>query len=504
VKFFVLGLTIVITLLSMGVYVTGQTGSEIVLHPSFTEQFYGRWARTWDVDGQSGIVMTSIDSGYDSLNSPPIGTTNNLQYRFWARSATRYRLWLRLKAANNSKWNDSVWVQFDRAVDKSGNSIYRTGSSSALLVNLENCFGCGTSGWGWQNRAWWLNDTGEIWFEQDGWQTISIWIREDGVSLESIVLSAARYVDSPPGPVRNADSRVAVSWDERSPASPPNVVSPFLGAQAIPPEDGANALFVSSGPCVRQDVYLGTSNPPPLVAASQSCGVYQLPALQPATTYYWRIDAYGYQGVTPGQTGYFTTRGAPPGNIVLYPSDLDWRWLHEPWMLAADPTGTVVNSWKSARVLRTEDRGWSSVDMPPIPSATNWINIPFMAEADVPYHLWLRMKAQNNSKWNDSLWVQFSNASIGGSPAYKIDSSNALLVNLEDCYGCGHDEWGWQDSSWWLNQSATVTFTTPFQVLRLIVREDGVSVDQIVLSPSEFLHQPPGPPKGDRTVVPKP
>jgi len=40
--------------------------------------------------------------------------------------------------------------------------------------------------------------------------------------------------------------------------------------------------------------------------------------------------------------------------------------------------------------------------------------------------------------------------------------------------------------------------------LRIQVREDGVQLDQIVLSPTTYLNTPPGPASNDATIVPKP
>lgn len=42
------------------------------------------------------------------------------------------------------------------------------------------------------------------------------------------------------------------------------------------------------------------------------------------------------------------------------------------------------------------------------------------------------------------------------------------------------------------------------QTLRIQVREDGVKLDQIVLSPQTYLKSAPGGPTNDTTVVAKP
>jgi hypothetical protein len=114
-----------------------------------------------------------------------------------------HRLWLRLRGTADSKWNESVWVQLSDSVNASGSPVYRIGSGSGLLVNLENCSGCGIAGWGWQNRAYWLSDTGELRFAASGPHTIRIGVREDGVQLDQIVLSPSRYLSTPPGASKN-------------------------------------------------------------------------------------------------------------------------------------------------------------------------------------------------------------------------------------------------------------------------------------------------------------
>jgi hypothetical protein len=64
--------------------------------------------------------------------------------------------------------------------------------------------------------------------------------------------------------------------------------------------------------------------------------------------------------------------------------------------------------------------------------------------------------------------------------------------------------WGWQNTAYWLSQATTVSFATSgAHTLRIQVREDGVQLDQIVLSPSRFKTSAPGPAGGDSTIVPK-
>jgi hypothetical protein len=59
------------------------------------------------------------------------------------------------------------------------------------------------SGWGWQNRAYWLADTGAVRFAADGLHVIRIQVREDGAQLDQIVLSPGTFLTAAPGPLKN-------------------------------------------------------------------------------------------------------------------------------------------------------------------------------------------------------------------------------------------------------------------------------------------------------------
>jgi hypothetical protein len=58
------------------------------------------------------------------------------------------------------------------------------------------------AGWGWQDNGY--GTLGEpIVFAASGPQTLRIQVREDGVSLDQIVLSASTFASSAPGATRN-------------------------------------------------------------------------------------------------------------------------------------------------------------------------------------------------------------------------------------------------------------------------------------------------------------
>jgi regulation of enolase protein 1 (concanavalin A-like superfamily) len=202
-----------------------------------------------------------------------------------------------------------------------------------------------------------------------------------------------------------------------------------------------------------------------------------------------------------------TTPSAPPpppppppaaSDVVIYANDIAAASLHG-WTKTTDSTSP------SSVKVATADNGVANTNSP-LASPSTYFDVTFNAEANVPYTIWLRLKALNNSKYNDAVWVQFSDALYNGAPVYQINSTSGLLVNLAtDSSASSLNNWGWQNSAYWLSQATTVTFpTTGSHTLRIQIREDGVQLDQIVLSPSKYLSSSPGSVTNDSTIVAKP
>jgi hypothetical protein len=176
---------------------------EIVLYSTDVTQLVGSWSRVADLTAAGGFTLRNVDAGAGVVAAPLAAPPHYVEATFNAVAGTRYRVWLRMRAKDNSKWNDSVYVQFSGAVTSAGSPLYRIGTSNALMVNLWSCADCQSLGWGWQNRAYWLNDSVDVWFPTTGPQTIRIQVREDGADIDQIILSPSRYASSAPGPVSN-------------------------------------------------------------------------------------------------------------------------------------------------------------------------------------------------------------------------------------------------------------------------------------------------------------
>jgi hypothetical protein len=181
------------------------SAAEIVLYANDVPaaNLRGNWTHVSDPTAAAGVKLTSADLGFATPNNPLASPAHYFDVSFNAQAGVRYRLWLRLRAQNNDKFNDSVWVQFSGSVNSGGAPVYRIGTTGGLNVNMATSAEGLLNGWGWQNRAYWLADTGEIWFATTGTQTLRVQIREDGVEVDQIVLSPNQYVDAAPGPVMN-------------------------------------------------------------------------------------------------------------------------------------------------------------------------------------------------------------------------------------------------------------------------------------------------------------
>jgi hypothetical protein len=182
--------------------------TDVVLRATDVTRMAGNWARLPSSSGASQVKMASADNGSSTIDAPLAAPADYFEASFDA-PAGAYRLWLRMRGAGDSKFNESVWVQFSDALDAQGTPLWRIGTPAALLVNLEDCGGCGISLWGWQDNAWWLGDSSVVRFATAGRRTIRVQTREDGVEIDQIILSPQRYLDNPPGGVKNDSTIIA-------------------------------------------------------------------------------------------------------------------------------------------------------------------------------------------------------------------------------------------------------------------------------------------------------
>ena len=244
----------VVTLMSSGRALA--TAPDVVIYASDVTTLNGNWSKASTSGAAGGLSLSSVDNGWSTTDVAQASPANYFEASFSASAATAYHVWLRLQGTNNSKWNESVWVQFGDATDTNGSAIYRIGTTSALLVNLERCSGCGVSAWGWQSGAYWLSQTTNLKFPTTGTHTIRVQTREDGVKIDQIVLSPATYLSSAPGGLLNDTTIVAKT--AAAPPPPSGGQTPYTGTPAAIPgkisaadfDNGADGVAYHDGDTV--------------------------------------------------------------------------------------------------------------------------------------------------------------------------------------------------------------------------------------------------------------
>jgi hypothetical protein len=394
---------------------------EIVLYATSARTIAGAWRRIADTTAAGGARLHHPNQNAAKLPGAFASPANYFDLTFEADAGKPYRLWIRSIAEGNTWNNESVFVQFSSTVDAAGAPTLRIGTTSSTTVNLEEDNNAGVLGWGWQDNGWGTGVMGTtITFATTGLHTIRVQTREDGVSIDQIVLSARKYLTAAPGPMKN-DTTIL-----------------HAGTTATPEPDPQ-------------------------------------PAPPPAPT------------PTPTPT--------PAGDIVIHAASVPSAALHGNWALAADTSAA------GGVALLNANQGAAKATAAAATPAS-YVDVPFTAQAGVPYQIWIRMRAQGDGYANDSIYVQLSGAvDASGQAVARIGTAQGHAVVLQDYDQAAISGWGWNDNGW-------ATIGTPYlfaqsgaQTLRIQQREDGIAIDQIVISPATYLSASPGAARNDATII---
>src|SRR5688572_3810733 len=298
---------------------------DVVLYASETTARAGNWVVEADATAAGGTRIRYPDAGGPKLTTAFANPTHYFETTFNAQAGIAYRLWMRGKADANSTNNDSAWVQFSDSVDSGGTPVFRIGTTSATMFNLEECTGCGLSAWGWNDNL--FQGLGPlISFATSGLHTIRVQLREDGLAIDQIVLSPQQYLNNAPGATKN-DSTILPKSNNGSQIT--LVRQPYL--QQVT-HNSAAIVWATREPGTASTRYWTSSFNQPQSAKTEtrffpasSTGMpfdyYQhearLGSLTPATLY--NYDLFLNQtDVSPGLVDHFTTAIAPGSGSVSF------------------------------------------------------------------------------------------------------------------------------------------------------------------------------------------
>ncbi|PYR34688.1 MAG: hypothetical protein DMF93_23045 [Acidobacteria bacterium] len=236
-----------------------------------------------------------------------------------------------------------------------------------------------------------------------------------------------------------------------------------------------------------------------VVADRTSGGVYLFGDSQthdmPLVNAHWRGSGGGEGFITHiVPTAAFMSADAR--DIVLYAADAV---LHGNYVRSDDPTAAA------ARRVWEPINGVGNPDMPS-DAPVDYFELTFLAPAGLEFRLWMRGNTALESASYDSVWAQFSDSvDATGQPAWRIASTSAMPLALEECDGCGVSGWGWHDDGNGIGvRGPTVRFATSgMHTLRIQARELGLGIDQLILSSHKWLMTRPGAPKKSTNVYPK-
>jgi len=238
-----------------------------------------------------------------------------------------------------------------------------------------------------------------------------------------------------------------------------------------------------------------SSAPTPQAAAPSSAPTAQAAATSSAPTAQAAApsSAPTAQAATSAPTAQAATSSAPTaqaatsapttqaviGDVVVYASDLPESALSEfeIWDDPAAPGGKMVG---------TPNTG-GHLDPPPEDDPHVTFSIP--VQGDVPYRCWVHMKVgapQGESQAN-MLWVQLSDA---------VDKANQEILKPDTgsyltAQGPTQAGWTWVGCDL-ANSDSLIYFRASGEItVRMQAGMEGVGFDQFVLSPAQYLQQPP-------------
>ena len=471
----------------------------VVLYASEGAITGARWQVVTDTTAAGNAALWNPNKSEAKVAPALAAPASFVDIPFDAVSGVPYRIWVRMRAEGNSTSNDSIHIQFSDTVTGSASTtatLRINSTSSAEFVLQQGSTGAAPNGWGWTDNGW--GTPGDpIFFENSGSQhTLRIQQREDGPTIDQIVLSPDTYLTARPGAISN-DSTILT----KTGATPSCTFTLSKTSSSPVAAGGSDSVAVTAGAGCAWSV---TKD-----AASDWITVTSSTGGTGDGTVTFDVAA---NNTTAARSGTLTIAGTtvtvsqpaplPAGaqDVVLYASE--GALTGDQWQVVADPLAA------GQAAMWNPDAGHAKI-APALAAPASFVEMPFDAVSGVGYHIWVRMRAQNNSTSNDSIHIQFSDtvtSSTSTTPTMEFGStSSAEFVLQQGSAGAAPAGWGWTDNGWGVPGNPIYFGASGLHTLRIQQREDGPTIDQIVLSPDggAYFSARPGTTANDSTILPK-
>jgi phosphatidylserine/phosphatidylglycerophosphate/cardiolipin synthase-like enzyme len=471
----------------------------VVVYPAKGTITGSRWQTAADTTAAGGTALWNPDLAQAKVAPALSAPASYVEKTFSAMANTPYHVWVRMRAQNNSSSNDSIHIQFDNAVTGPGSTTttMKLGTtSSAEFVLQDGPSGGANVGWGWADNGW--GTPGDpIYFGSTGTQTLRIQQREDGPFVDQIVISPTTYFTAAPGPHTSDATILPEGSMNDSTGTPSCSFSLSKTTTAAAAAGGNDSVTVTAGTsCTWTAASNATWISVTSGASGSGNGTVNLSVAQ-------NTGAARSGTLTIAGTTLTVSQAAPPPagakTVVLYASEGAITGLR--WQVVTDTTAA------GNAALWNPNKSEGKV-APALAAPASFVEMPFDAVSGVPYHIWVRMRAEGNSTSNDSVHIQFSDTVTGSASTTATlrinSSSSAEFVLQQGSTGAAPASWGWTDNGWGTPGDPIFFENSGSQhTLRIQQREDGPTIDQIVLSPDTYLTARPGATSNDQTRLPK-
>ena len=225
------------------------SSDNIVLHAKNATVVGSAWGVVADASAAGAARLANADAGVPKLAAAAAAPASYFEIPFTAQTGRAYRLWIRGRAENDSWTNDSTFVQFSGSLSADGAAAFRIGTTSATVVSIEEGSGTGLSGWGWQDNGYGVAVLGPVIYFDAPSQKLRVQVREDGLSIDQIVLSPVQYIALAPGAGKN-DGTVLVEQTGQAAAPPPPAATgavPVTWTQVVNAATNGSELWKSRG-----------------------------------------------------------------------------------------------------------------------------------------------------------------------------------------------------------------------------------------------------------------